>query len=321
MDFLDVLIVGGGPAGLSAAVILGRARRRVVVVDAGRPRNAAARAMHGFLTRDGVNPKDFLNLARTELRPYGVEFLADEVDAVELLDVGQGGCKTLFAASTKGGRRFQARKILFATGTCDDVPNLPGVAECYGVTVHHCPYCDGWEHRDKRLVSFSFDPKKGVGLGLLLRGWSERVTVLTHGAEASLEERRSAEANGLSIIETPIVRLVHEGSTLRGLEFDDGRTIDADALFFNAGQTQTCDLPRRLGCEMESSEHLEASDKQRSTVPGVFLAGDAEGDVQFVIVAAAEGAKAAVVINKELQAEERREDGVSAFPDSRARND
>jgi len=301
----DVLIVGGGPAGLGAALILGRARRSVVVVDAGRPRNAAARSMHGFSTRDGINPREFLDLARKELAKYGVELLADEVEAVEKSAPSHPRYQTAFTAATISGRRFLARKVLFATGTCDDVPGLPGVAACYGATVHHCPYCDGWEHRDRRLSAFSSEADKAVGLGLLLLGWSKDVTVLTHGSPPSQEDRKKASANGLRIVESKVARLLHEGEVLRGVAFDDGSSIEADALFFNTGQSQTCDLPQKLGCKVDRLELLKATDKQQSGIPGVFLAGDAEGDVQFVIVAAAEGAKAAVAINKELQEEER----------------
>jgi len=307
MEFLDVLIIGGGPAGLSAALVLGRARRRIVVVDAGRPRNAAARTMHGYLTRDGINPNELLELGRREISTYGVEVLVDEVTAVERIDCDDRDRATAFDATTKGGRRFRARKVLFATGICDDVPDLPGVAECYGASIHHCPYCDGWEHRDRRLLAFSTEASKAVGLSLLLRGWSEQVMALTHGTAASAKDRSRAEALGIEVIEARVERLIHEGSSLRGVMFQGGRSIEADALFFNTGQAQTCDLPLKLGCGMEDEEHLATSDKQRSQVPGVFLAGDADGDVQFAIVAAAEGATAAVVINKELQEEDRGE--------------
>jgi thioredoxin reductase len=304
METLDVLIIGGGPAGLNAALVLTRARRRVAVIDAGRPRNERAESMHGYLSRDGIAPRAFLELGREELKTYGVAVLADEVVEVEKTKPDGPHCRTSFAAATKGGRRFAAKKVLFATGTCDDAPDLPGVAECYGVSVHHCPYCDGWEHRDRRLTAFSSEPDKAIGLGLLLRGWSDRVTALTHGAQASAEDRWRAGANGLAIVEARVERLVRTGRRLRGVAFDGGQSIEADALFFNTGQRQSCDLPQKLGCALEDRGLLASSNRQRSTVPGVFLAGDADGDVQFVIVAAAEGAKAAVVINKELQEDE-----------------
>jgi thioredoxin reductase len=302
----DVLIVGGGPAGLGAALMLGRSLRSVVVVDAGRPRNAAARALHGFLTRDGVNPREFLDMARRDLVKYGVEVVVDEVAAVEKATPHDPSHKTAFSATAKGGRSFFARKVLFATGTCDELPDLPGITACYGASVHHCPYCDGWEHRDRRLLAFSEVADKAIGLGLLLLGWSKMITVLTHGTSPSEEDRKEAKANGLKIVEMKVARLLHDGEVLNGVEFEDGTSIDADALFFNTDQTQTSDLPQKLGCELDHRELLKASDKQRSGVPGVFLAGDAEGDVQFVVVAAAEGATAAVAINKELQEEERK---------------
>ena len=302
----DVLIVGGGPAGLGAAWLLGRSLRSVVVVDAGRPRNAAARAMHGFPTRDGIDPREFLDLARRELRTYGVEVVVDEISLVEAATPRLPNHKTAFAAATKSDRRIHSRKVLFATGTCDELPDLPGLTACYGASVHHCPYCDGWEHRNRRLLAFSSEADKAVGLGLLLRGWSNDVTALTHGSSPSQKDRREASANGLRIADAKVARLLHEEDVLKGVEFESGDSIKADALFFNTGQTQTSDLPQKLGCKLDHRELLKASDKQQSGVPGVFLAGDAEGDVQFVVVAAAEGAKAAVAINKELQEEERK---------------
>src|SRR5687767_12385523 len=143
----DVIIVGGGPAGLSAALVLGRCRRTVLVIDQGKPRNAAAQAMHGYLTRDGINPSDLLHLARRELRRYGVEFRRDEVTQAKRQ-------RDRFEVVTHKRERFRSRKLLLATGIRDQLPRIEGLTELYGISVHHCPYCDGWEWRDRALAAY-----------------------------------------------------------------------------------------------------------------------------------------------------------------------
>lgn len=302
----DVIIVGGGPAGLSAALMLGRARRRVIVIDAGKPRNAAARVFHGFLGRDGLNPHDFLSDGRKEVAKYRVELLNDTVVGGEVLsESAEHPFPTAFAVHTEGGRSLKCRKILFATGMCDEVPDLPGFRECYGATVHHCPYCDGWEHQQKHLLAFGKTAEKAVGLGVSLKGWSEKVTVLTNGHSLSDDQKARLSKNHIDYREEAVARLSHHGDKLLGVDFSTGGTLAADALFFNTAFSPQTDVPRALGCTFCEETDDGTHDKQRTNVPGLFLAGDADGDVQFVIVAAGEGATAAVAINRELQEEDR----------------
>lgn len=179
---LDVVVVGGGPAGLSVALLLGRCRRHVVVCDAGRPRNAAAGALHGYLTRDGVPPCELLRLGREELHPYGVE-----LRQVLVTDVVKG--PDGFDVHLETGERLAARTVLFATGVHDDVPDIPGLDECYGVSVHHCPYCDGWEARD-RTIAVIGQGAGGTGLALSLKTWSDRVVLCTNGRPRISEKHR-----------------------------------------------------------------------------------------------------------------------------------
>lgn len=298
----DVAVIGGGPAGLSAALMLGRCRRRVVVVDAGKPRNAAAKIFHGYLGRDHTNPRELLEQGRAEVAKYGVELLQDVAIAAERCDAPNFA--TCFSVKTQNGKTLRCRKLLFATGMCDEIPTWQGVAECYGTSVHHCPYCDGWEHRDTHLVAFGSTPSAALGLAQLLRNWSEQVTVVTDGAAIEPADESLARASGIATCTEVIEELVHREGHLESIRFQDGSSLRAEALFFNTSQSPQCQLPCAMGCEIEEAGAVRTRPKQRTNLPGVFLVGDADGDVQFVIVAAAEGATAAVAIHRELQDED-----------------
>lgn len=302
----DVVIVGGGPAGLNAALILARACRSVVLIDEGRPRNASARALHGFLSRDGIRPSELLALGRRELERYPIEVVRERVCQVDCESQSpHQPFPTAFIITTGDGTLFRARKVLFATGVQDCLPNFPGIQECYGTTVHHCPYCDGWEHRDRHLIAYGDTPDKAVGLGMALRNWSKHITVLTDGQPVDTNTKASLEDQGIGLATEKIVRLQHQGSQLRGIVLQARDLLLADALFFNTGHRGTCDLPATVGCSTDENQLGFTNEKQKTNVPGVYLAGDADSDVQFVIVAAAEGATAAVAINRELQDEDR----------------
>lgn len=305
-DFYDVIIIGGGPAGLSAALILGRSCRNAVLIDAGEPRNAAAHEIHGLLGRDTTNPRDLVRDGRKELAKYGVAIIDDAVTSAEKLPISSGQrFRTSFVVTTERGHLVRGRKLLFGTGMRDELPDLTGLRECYGYSVHHCPYCDGWEHRNKQLIAYSEQADSAVGLGLMLRGWSERVMVLTNGQSTTDEQERRLSANGIAFSDSRIHRLVHDREQLQAIQFQSGRTVQADAMFFNSGRHPTCTIPLSLGCELDDDASTSTNRKQKTDVPGVFLAGDAAGDVQFVVVAAAEGATAAAAINRELQEEDR----------------
>src|SRR4051794_31412501 len=303
----DVLIVGGGPAGLSAALVLGRCRRRVLVVDSSRPRNAAAQAMHGYLSRDGISPRELLRLGRAEVDQYGVEVLDAEVDTAHGLSPGDApDPRASFEIVTEDGRRFRSRKLLLATGVRDVLPQIEGAESYYGRGVHHCPYCDGWEHRDRALVAYGTG-RAAVGLALSLRTWSGNVTACTGGKRVATGDRDRLLRNGIALRTERIARLDGSGEALQRIIFEAGPPLECHALFFKTDQAQRSHLPAMLGCESKVGNQIRTHDKQRTCMPGLFLAGDADGDVQFVIVAAAEGARAATAINRELQDEDRSE--------------
>jgi thioredoxin reductase len=291
---LDVVIVGGGPAGLSAALVLGRCRRRVLVCDDGHPRNAASRALHGYLTRDGVAPSELLRIGRDELAPYGVELRQATVVDVQRLSEG-------FTVTLDTGDAVLARAVLLATGVRDHVPEIEGMDACYGRSVFHCPYCDGWEVRERRLVVIGVRGA-ATGLALALKTWTDNVTICSNGpARLASRHREQLAAQDISVHQARVERLDHEDGQARRLVLEGGATVDCDAVFFATGQSPRCDLPQRLGCEFTRRGTVKTDRLGHTCVPGLYVVGDASRDVQFVVVAASEGAKAAVAINKALQ--------------------
>ena len=303
---LDAIVVGGGFAGLSAALVLGRCRRNVIVIDAGRPRNAAATAIHGCLGQDGTAPQQLLERGRGEIGKYGVELRSDTVVAARKLTPGELRFPTAFEIKAASGQTARCRKLLFATGMRDELPKIEGIQECYGVTVHHCPYCDAWEHRDQRILVHGQEVHQAAELALALRGWSEQVTLLSNDRSVTDDDRLELEKHSIALREEPIVRFLHEGNRLRGAQFQSGATLAAEAMFCTTQQRSACELPQALGVARDDQFAGHTTRKQRTNVPGVFLAGDADGNVEFVAVAIAEGATAAVAINRELNEEDGR---------------
>lgn len=295
----DVIIVGGGPAGLSAALMLGRCRRKVLVLDAGQQRNRFSREMHGYLSRDGIAPGKLIALGQREIARYGIARRAGEVVAA---------CTTRhgFRLTERGGAKFTCRKLVLATGLRDRIPDVEGIDALYGTSVHHCPYCDGYECRDRALAAYGRG-SKAVGLALALTTWSRDVIAITDGpARLTSAQRDRLKHHRIQLDPRRIARLEGSRGRLKRIVFRDGGFIERDALFFNTGQDQVSDLAVRLGCVMKNDGGIRIDRRERTGVPGLFVVGDASKDVQFAIVAAAEGATAAAVINHELQAEEGR---------------
>jgi thioredoxin reductase len=297
---LDAIIVGGGPAGLSAALILGRACRRVLICDSGEPRNAASHSLHGFITRDGADPAELRRLARAELERYRtVEFRNGRAVDVERLD----GC---FEVVLEDGSRVQSRTLLIATGVLDRLPAVPGIEAYYGRGVHHCPYCDGWEVSNAPLAVYGRG-KRGFGLALELTQWSRDITLCTDGpTRLSNELLARLTQNGIAIRSERLLQLEGENGTLRRVTFASGEPLMCRALFFYTGQTQHADLAARLGCTFSARGLVRPGKMQTTNIPGLYVAGDAAHDVQLAIVAAAEGARAAIAINTALLKEELR---------------
>ena len=286
----DVIVVGGGIAGLSAALILGRSLRRVLVCEAGRPRNAASPALHGLLGHDGVAPLELLRVARGQLRRY---------DSVELRTAEVRDCRRVeggYEAALAGGGRAQGRAVLVATGLTDDLPRLRGAEERFARGVYHCPYCDGWEVREQPLAAFGCG-HAAAGLALELTVWSDDVVLLSDGpAELSEKDRRRLVSNGVGVDERRIERLEGDGR-LERVRFAGGGALERAALFYVPAWQEKSDLAARLGCRMDRHGLAEAGRAAETNVPGVWVAGDASSGLQLAAVASSEGARAAVAIN------------------------
>ena len=295
----DAIIAGGGPAGLSAALVLGRCRRRVLVCDAGKPRNAASPGVHGFLTRDGVLPEELRRLGRQQVEPYGVELASRQVlDA----KVEPGG----FAVTLDDGRRLRCRKLLIATGVVDQVPDIPGAREMYGSSVFHCPYCDGWELRDQPVAVYG-RRLDAANLALGLTNWTRDVVLLTDGPSRMNRQRRDRLArNGIGVREEPVKLFEGRDGVLERVVFWRGEPLARRGLFFRTSQYQRSPLAEKLGCEFNRKGTVRTDRLSATCVPGLYCAGDASEDVQLAIVAAAEGAKAAFAIDQVLQKEDLR---------------
>ena len=290
---VDVVVIGGGPAGLSADLILGRCRRQVVVCDSGQYRNAATPAMHGFLTRDGCDPAEVRRIARAQLEQYPSVMMRDAAA------VDAGRCDGGFTVGLAGGDRLRTRLLLLATGVVDDLPAIAGAEELYGRGVFHCPYCGGFEVAGRPLVAYGRG-QDGLGMALELRGWSDDVVWCSDGPAGLLpHERDRLTANGIRLDERCVARL--EGDDrLRAVVFADGSSHDCAAVFFLTGQRQRSDLAARLGCEFTDDWSVATGEYETTCVPGLYVAGDASRRVQLAIVAAAEGAKAAFAMNTAL---------------------
>ena len=305
----DVVIVGAGSAGLSAALVLGRSRRRVLVLDGGEPRNAPSAGAHGFFTRDGVSPGELLEIGRGQLVPYdGVEHRAIRAAQVS-------GSDGSFGVRLEDGEDVLAGKILLATGVVDELPDRPGFRELWGRGVYHCPYCHGWEVRDRPLAVYADadDPAGPVGRAVLIRNWSRDLVVLTDGPSGlDAEGREKLDALGVPLNEKRIARLEGRNVASEGLarvHFEDGTSLERAGLFYGPPQRQRSGFAESLGCEVvamgPAAQVVKAEPMTGETsVPGVYVAGDAGTLPQSVANAASSGANAAAFLNHTLCGED-----------------
>lgn len=294
-SLLDVIVVGGGAAGLSAALVLGRCLRRVLVCDVGNPRNAPARVFNGYLSRDGSTPGEFLQVSREQLRRYDtVELRTVRVDHAE-----RGNRR--FTVTLETGERIAARMLLIATGLVDKLPAIEGFKQFYGKTAHNCPYCDGWEHRGQPVAVIG-GTQEAADLAIEMLLWSKDVVLCTNGPlDCDTKARTQMARCGVGIIETPIARLEGTGDALENVRFTDGTALPRTVLFFSPGQHQRSPLAEQLGCKFCDEDGCIQCDETAATgIPGLYAAGNASRGVQLVIAAAAEGTLAAVAINNAL---------------------
>jgi thioredoxin reductase len=292
MTDYDVAIIGGGAAGLSAALVLSRARRRVIVVDAGRPRNAPAAHMHGYLGSDGLPPSTLLAAGRDEVASYGGDIV--EGTATDVVRGGAG-----FEVVVDDGQTLSARRVLVTTGLRDELPEVPGVSERWGRDLLHCPYCHGYEVRDQALGVLGGTPD-AIQHAQLIRQWSDDVVFFAHGDGLTAVDRTELAARGVDVVEELVARLVVDGDRLTGVELESGRTVPRDAVFVRPRMTPNTRLLTGLGCATHENGWVVADAVGRTSVDGVWAAGNAVNPRAQVITAAGEGSAAAIAINADL---------------------
>ncbi|MEV7013979.1 NAD(P)/FAD-dependent oxidoreductase [Streptosporangium sp. NPDC051022] len=303
-DDYDVVVAGGGAAGLNGALMLARARRPVVVIDAGSPRNAPAANAHGMLGLDGIPPADLLERGRAEVRGYGGHIVSGEIGAVTREEAG-------FTVRLADGRETRARRLLVTTGLVDELPQVPGLRARWGRDVLHCPYCHGWEVRDRPIGVLASGPMS-VHQALLFRQWSADVTFFTHTRPSPTgEESEQLAARGIRVVDGEVASLEIEQDRLVGVRLDDGTLVGREVLTVSPRMTARAGFLAPLGLRPVEhpsgmGEHIPCEAGGRTDVPGVWVAGNVTDLAAHVGAAAAAGALAAAQINADLVAEETR---------------
>jgi thioredoxin reductase len=312
-DGYDVVVVGGGAAGLSGALMLARVRRSVVVIDAGAPRNAPAAGVHGLLARDGIRPAELLERGRAEVRGYGGHVVPGEVGAVAREDSG-------FAVALADGRTVRTRRLLVATGLVDELPDVPGLWARWGRDVVHCPYCHGWEVRDQAIGVLASSVPLAVHQALLFRQLSADVMLFSHTMPPPTdEEAEQLAARGISVVGGEVASLEIVEDRLVGVRLSDGTVVSREALAVSSRMVARAGFLAALGLRPAEhpggvGEHIPADATGRTDVPGVWVAGNVTDLAAHVGAAAAAGATAAAHINADLVAEEARQ-AVAAYRD------
>lgn len=298
----DVGIIGGGPAGLNAALVLGRARKNVILIDNDQPRNGVTHASHGFITRDGVTPAEFRRIAYEEVLRYpSVRHRKDE--AADIQRTGQG-----FRIRTSSGGEMYTRRLILSAGLKDELPDIQGVRDFYGKSIFVCPFCDGWEMRDQPLALISNLP--GVVHGAkLLYNWSKDIVVCTNGGQSIPDDQRFLLASrGIRIVDSKVAALTGREGKLEEVHFEDGTSIARSGAFIGVNQRPSVNFAQELGYETEESGAITTDELGRTTVAGLYAAGDSAYVMPSqLIYAAATGSKAAMAVMADILEEEWRQ--------------
>ena len=295
---LDVIIVGGSYSGLAAGMALGRALRNVLIIDSGAPCNSQTPHSHNFLTHDGRPPAEITALARQQVQAYPtVSFLEDRVLDGRKTDKG-------FELQTASGERFSARKLVFATGIRDVIPDIPGFSECWGISVLHCPYCHGYEVR-RQKTGILANGDLGFELAALISNWTNDITLYTNGqstlSDAQLGKLRKHK---IDIVEHEIRRIEHTNGHMEHLLFANGQRAPLNAFYARLPFVQHCAVPQSLGCEISPDGYLKTDAAQQTTIPGVFACGDNASRTRTVANAVSAGTTTGLMLNKMLIEEE-----------------
>ncbi|WP_316790538.1 NAD(P)/FAD-dependent oxidoreductase [Pedobacter frigoris] len=293
----DVIIIGGSYAGLSAAMSLGRAIRNVVIIENGKPCNAQTPYSHNFLTRDGSKPAEIAALGKEQVMKYPtVRFVTGKAVALNGEDLN-------FQVVLEDGQVFFSKKILFATGLKDLIPDIKGFAACWGISVIHCPYCHGYEYKGQDTGVLM----NGAGVfevARMIRNWTDRLSVFTNGpATLEIDQLKKLSEMNIQVEEREIDRFDHQNGILENIVFKDGSGTRLDALYARPPFEQHCSILKDLGCKIAGTGHVEVDEFQKSSIPGIYAAGDSTTLMRSVAAAVYTGNKAGAMINHELVAE------------------
>lgn len=300
-EVYDVAVVGGGPAGLTAALWLGRYLHSVALIDSGDPRNWETRGINGFLGAQGIRSPELRAKGRADAESFGVELVDDEVCRIHNTNGER------FVLDLYHGRTIEARRMLLAIGIKDIWPDIPGLSDCYGETAHVCPDCDGYETRGRKTVVVG-SGRKAVGMALSLTTWTEKIVICTNGMPADMEAKHLEKLKALNIpvLEAKVNRISSKDHEIRCINLDGGMQLDCDRLYFAIGQYPADDLGAQLKCKRNDLGLIEIDEHYHTSVLNVFAAGDIVGGAQLAIAAAADGAIAALAIHASLVPDSRK---------------
>jgi thioredoxin reductase len=296
-QLFDVGIIGGGPAGMNAALVLGRARKNVVIIDEERPRNRVTRESHGFLTRDGISPSEFRRIAKEQINAYpSVHFVADAALTIT-------GADGNFQITSAKGTTYRSKKLLFTVGMKDLPLDINGLTAVYGKSAFVCPYCDGWELRDQPLVLI-VNGERALHSAKMLSGWTSQYTICTNGPdEWTDEQREELKQHHVPVFSSPIQCIESNDGMVQQVVLEDGTMIPCTGIFFAPKLVTGSDLPQAMGCQVTEAGTVIVDGFGKTSVPGIYSAGDAASLMYQAITAASLGALAAVSINGELLTE------------------
>ena len=290
----DVIIIGGSYAGLSAAMTLGRSLKKVLIIDSGKPCNRQTPHSHNFITQDGLPPKQIADAAKDQVLKYNTVIFHEDIA------IGAVKAENDFIISTQSGESFAATKLLFATGISDQMLDITGFAECWGISVLHCPYCHGYEVKHKPIGVIA-NGELGFEFSRLIHNWSKNLVLLTNGQSTLTQEQtKRIKQHNIGIIEKEITEIEHNQGYITNVVFKDGSKQKLSAVFAKIGFKQHSTLPEELGCSINEQGFIGVDDFQRTTIPGIYAAGDNTTMFRAVSAATAAGTKAGAMINKEL---------------------